>query len=85
MRLKCISSDGKVLLYLDNVYASASAKPMCTFDEVRVDWARIRIYGARDAIDDACSTSSSTSLTPSPLKISHKRVLKKGGRPPKNY
>ena len=46
----------------------ASAKPMCRFDKVlnqRVDWvawATIQIYGARDAIDDAC-TSSSESVT----------------------
>ena len=37
---------------------------MCSFDKVlnqRVDWvawASIQIYGARDAIDDACTTSS---------------------------
>ena len=42
----------------------ASAKPMCTYDKVlnqRVDWvvwASIQIYGARDAIDDTCKTSS---------------------------
>ena len=41
----------------------ASAKPMCSFYKVlnqRVDWvawANIQIYGARDAIDDACTTS----------------------------
>ena len=59
-----------------------SAKPMCTFDKVlnqRVDWvawASIRIYGARDAIDDACTTSSAGAidsfpglLPPSPLHM----------------
>ena len=41
-----------------------SAKPMCTFDKVlnqRVEWvawASIQIYGARDAIDDVCTTTS---------------------------
>ena len=46
----------------------ASAKPMCTFYKVlnqRVDWvawASIQIYGARDAIDDVCTTSSGSVL-----------------------
>ena len=34
---------------------------MCSFDNQRVDWvawASVQIYGARDAIDDACTTSS---------------------------
>ena len=41
---------------------------MCTFDKVlnqRVDWvawASIQTYGARDAIDDACTTSSDQQL-----------------------
>ena len=41
-----------------------SVKPMCTYDKVlnqRVDWiewADIQLYGARDAIYDACATSS---------------------------
>ena len=63
----------KVLLYLDNVYASACTPEktcdigkatMCTFDKVlnqRVDWvawASIQIYGARDAINDAWTTSA---------------------------
>ena len=41
-----------------------SVKPMCTFDKVLnqwvdwVAWAIIQIYGARGAIDDACTTTS---------------------------
>ena len=47
----------------------ASARPMCSFDKVlnqRVDWvawATVQIYGARDAIDDACTTSSGPDVT----------------------
>ena len=41
----------------------ASAKPMCSFDNVRnqrvdwVAWASIHLHGAHDAIDDVCTTS----------------------------
>ena len=73
---------GENLLFLDCVYSPqirlvALAKPMCSFGKVlnqRVDWvawASIQINGARDAIDDACTTSSGVvwrSLTP-PSKL----------------
>ena len=55
-----------------------SVKPMCTYDKVlnqRVDWvewADIQIYGARDAIYDACATSSVP--RPSPKPISERRM-----------
>ena len=62
---------GKDLLFLDCVYAPAfTMEKTCSlgkanvqFDKVlnqRVDWvawASIQIYGARDEIDDACTTS----------------------------
>ena len=73
MKRLCLElKPGKDLLLIDCVYTSACStektrslgKANCTLDKVlnqRVDWvawASIQTYGARDAIDDACTTSS---------------------------
>ena len=56
----------------------ASAKPLCCFDKVRVDWvawATIQIYGARDAIADACTTSSGVERSANQDHVRRRRCI----------